>query len=555
MIANMKLKPLFLVTLIFTFMAPAVFGGVNLKNGNFYISYTDLVVHHGDKSLKIERTYNSKSTEVGIFGFGWGSDFETYLVEQSDGSIVVYENGAGARTIFSPIRGGDDIERSVNESLDNLISGLRDFGEFATETEALALKKKLMGNEELRTAYFRKYRNLSGLKSRKSSIVKWTSGDRGVQTVERTKMGYVRRYSNGNSEFFDKEGKLVRGEDNSGYYIVCRYDNEKRLIRIADSNGSTIRLTYKNNSTKFVHQILSDRNIASYSHKGQDLVGSVDAAGNKYEFHYDNNHNLTSVVYADGFEMKLDYEPKTQFVSKVTKRSGSSTSYKYESDPENPNHHYWSIVTKKDWEGNSVSNRYEYWIDRKSGGYQYTSKILTRINGVKTVTKYNKNSLPLSIVRGKEQTNFEYDQAGLLLVKKESTSGEFVKLEYHPIHKKISKLTNNQGTTTFDYDAKGNLAFADKGEEDQLELRYNWKNQITEMIVTDRYHLTFKYNALGKPTEISLKGEGSINVEYDRYGEIKNVESEAGHEMSLKVTQAFQTLLAKVKPAGVNLSL
>ena len=187
--------------------------------------------------------------------------------------------------------------------------------------------------------------------------------------------------------------------------------------------------------------------------------------------------------------------------------------------------------------------------------YQYTSKILTRINGVETVTEYNKNGLPTSIVQGEEQTKFEYDQSELLLVKKESSSGELVKLEYHPVHKKISKVTNNQGTTTFDYDAKGNLAFADKGEEDQMELRYNWKNQITEMIVTDRYHLTFKYNALGKPTEISLKGEGSINVEYDRYGELKNLESEAGHEMALKVAQAFQTLSAKVKPAGVNLSL
>ena len=69
------------------------------------------------------------------------------------------------------------------------------------------------------------------------------------------------------------------------------------------------------------------------------------------------------------------------------------------------------------------------------------------------------------------------------------------------------------------------------------------------------YKRQFKYNALGKPTEISLEGEGSINVKYDRFGEIENVESEAGHEMALKVTQAFQELLEKIKPAGVNLSL
>ena len=75
------------------------------------------------------------------------------------------------------------------------------------------------------------------------------------------------------------------------------------------------------------------------------------------------------------------------------------------------------------------------------------------------------------------------------------------------------------------------------------------------MIVTDKYRLTIKYNALGKRTKITMESEGSIDIKYDRYGEIENVESEAGYEMQLKVTQAFRTLSAKVKPAGVNLSL
>ena len=48
---------------------------------------------------------------------------------------------------------------------------------------------------------------------------------------------------------------------------------------------------------------------------------------------------------------------------------------------------------------------------------------------------------------------------------------------------------------------------------------------------------------------------GKIHVAYDNYGEIKKVESKAGHKMALQVTQAFQSLLSIVKPAGVNLSL
>ena len=71
-----NLKLLGIITFLFPLLA---FSGVNLKNGNFYISYTDIIVPGGGHDLEIVRTYNSKSTDRGWFGFGWGSDYETYL--------------------------------------------------------------------------------------------------------------------------------------------------------------------------------------------------------------------------------------------------------------------------------------------------------------------------------------------------------------------------------------------------------------------------------------------------------------------------------------------
>ena len=37
--------------------------------------------------------------------------------------------------------------------------------------------------------------------------------------------------------------------------------------------------------------------------------------------------------------------------------------------------------------------------------------------------------------------------------------------------------------------------------------------------------LEFKYNNQGKPIKIKMGGVGSIDVDYDNYGEIKNVNS------------------------------
>ena len=91
---NLK-KSLMTLTLLLPMVA---FGGVNLKNGNFYITYTDIIVPGGDHDLEVTRTYNSKSTDNGWFGYGWGSLYETKLMVSADGSVVVMENGSGAQT-------------------------------------------------------------------------------------------------------------------------------------------------------------------------------------------------------------------------------------------------------------------------------------------------------------------------------------------------------------------------------------------------------------------------------------------------------------------------
>jgi YD repeat-containing protein len=526
-----------------------VMAGVNLKNGNFYISYTDIVVPGGDKSLKVVRTYNSKSTEIGWFGFGWGSDFESFLKVSADGSIVIHENGAGARTRFVPKQAID-----TTAAAKKIVNIMRKQSSL-TETVAKDLVDKLSKNEELRHAYARKFKVEASLPS--GTILH--SNDRGIQTVAVTKEGYRRDYSDGKKDYFDKTGKLVQIKDKNGYYIKLDYKGDN-VASIKDSNAKQLFFSWYAGGKPRVKAIWSagDKK-ANYKYDNDDLTESTDVAGNTYKYTYDSNHNMTSVIYTDGSKMQVGYEKKTQFVNSITKRNGSATTYKYESNPKNPNFHYWTFVTKNDINGKPVTNKYEYEIKTKPDGSQYTYRIETMINSVKTETVYSECcSLPLKIQRGNQITNFEYD--GGLLTKKTSSSGEFVKLEYDQKHKKISKVTNNKGWTEFHYDGKGNLQKAFNSGRKAVLLIYDRKGRITKMVDDDRKEkkkrvLSFKYNSLGKPIEIALDKAGKINVEYDNYGEIKKVESKAGHKMALQVTQAFQSLLSIVKPAGVNLSL
>jgi YD repeat-containing protein len=522
------------------------FGSVNLKNGNFYISYTDIVVPGGGKRLEITRTYNSKATEVGWFGFGWGSEFETYLEISADGSVIIHEHGSGSKTRFTPKTAID--ATAVAQKVVNEIKKKTVLSDKATAD----LVKKLATNAELRHSYAQNF----GVQAAVAPGSVLYSVERGPQELHVTKEGYRRDYADGRQDFFNQEGKLSKISDKSGYSIGFTY-KEGKLDSIKDSEAKQIFFAWYPDG--LVKEIWSagDKK-AKYTYKDQDLVSSVDIDDNKYDFGYDKNHNLTEIRYADNTKLKVAYEPKSNFVTEVVDRNGEAIKYQYGADPKNPDNFYWTLVTKPGFDGKMVTNRYEYEIKTKPDGASYTYRILTEINGVKTETIYGESSLPMKIVRGTHVTNFEYNADGLL-TKKNSTKGDFVNIEYDNNLKKIKKVVNNEGSTDFEYDQKGNLVKAANNQGKVVFLIYDSKGKISKMVdqetAGEKRVLAFKYNALGKPVEIEMEKVGKINVAYDNYGEIKKVESTAGHKMALQVTQAFQNLLSIVKPAGVNLNM
>jgi YD repeat-containing protein len=542
----MKWTKRFSLSVVFTFISALAHSGVNLKNGNFYISYTDIVVPGGGKKLEITRTYNSKSTEVGWFGFGWGSEFETRLEVSADGGAIIHEHGSGAKTRFTPkapIDGVMAATKIVNEMKKKTA---------LSENAAKDLINKLANDAELRHSYAANF----GVQSVIAPGSTLFSTDRGSQELVVTKEGYKRTFADGRSDYFNPQGQLTKISDKSGYSVAFEYKNGN-LNSIKDSQAKQIFFSWYPDG--LVKEIWSagDKK-ATFKYQEDDLVSSKDVGGNTYEYAYDKNHNLNEIRYADKTKMAITYDPKTLFVSSVKERSGEELKYQYGADSRKPDDHYWTIVTKPGFNGEPVSNRYEYEIKTKPDGARYTYRILTEISGIKTETIYGENSLPLKIARGSQVTNFEYNNQGLL-VKKTSSKGEFVNIEYDSATNKISKVVNNDGTTNFEYDSKANLvkAFNNKGKV--VLLVYDSKGKISKMVdqdsPTQKRVLGFKYNALGKPVEIEMEKVGKINVAYDNYGGIKKVNSSAGHKMALQVTQAFQNLLSIVKPAGVNLNL
>jgi YD repeat-containing protein len=536
-----------LLFLVFAILSFSSWAGVSLKNGNFFISYTDILVPGHGHDLEITRTYNSKSTHEGWFGFGWGSDFETYLTVEADGSVTILENGGGAQTRFLP-KGAVDPKSAAKK----IVSAIKKKNKKMSKKLAKNLEKKLIKDAELRRMYSRRY----SVSSKIAKGTKLYSNIRGMQTLVKTKEGFTRKFNSGKVEVFNDKGQLVSVKDKHNYKINFKYKNG-RLISLKDSYAKQLFFEwYSSGKIKSVRG--GDTKKAKYTFDDNKLAETTDVNGNNYKYAYDRNYNLTQIAYSDKTKMTVKYTPKTQFVSEVVDRSGVSTKYSYGSNPKMPKLHYWTTVSKKRASGKVVKNKYEYLIKLRKDGSQYIKKIITDIAGLKTTTEYNDLSLPLFIKRGKHTTNFKYSSTGLLLEKK-SSRGEFVKISYDKVHNKIAKVVNNDGWTKFQYNKAGNLQRAQSSKGKSVLLKYDRKGQITTM--EDRSKkgktrkLSFKYNAQGKPIEISMNKVGKINVAYDNAGEIKRVDSKAGPKMAMQVTMAFQSLLSIVKPAGVNLNM
>lgn len=554
----MKLATLTIVCLF----AISSYGFVDLKNSNFADSWVDYKTEGTGYQLKVQRTYNSRSTYDGLFGFGWCTDFETRLEIMPDNTLKIIECGGGMEISYVSGKSltGKDLENHINK----IISLSRKVNPRLKKNYIKRLKKDLEDNQYLREALAKKL----GIKGKIENGSTFYARGRGGEKLEYKDGVYKRTMSDGTYQKYDGNGRLEALYDRNSNFLKFLYQGTK-LVQVVDNEGR--RLTFKyapNDKIKTVIAPGSER--AEYTYSGHDLKSVKNAWNMTYSYSYDKLHNLTKIVYPDKTYKEIVYNPDKDLVLSLQDRNKCVEKYEYKGSKDDPRNHYWSTIVKTC--NGKVTNRskYEFWHRQKT---DKTGKFLYRVysdnNGEVTDVKYHDIfGKPISVKEGRKKTYFTYNGLGLVKVKK--TALDRISFEYDDFCKKTSKilreefrdLKNANKTTSKEavkfiyYKPKCNLKMAINSKGTKVRVGYDQYGRITKLMDQTQKYVSLTYDKkFGKPSVITRPGLGAIKIIYNEQGEMKDFKSSKGNDVARQIASVFNNLLEVVAPATEGLNI
>jgi YD repeat-containing protein len=544
------------------FMLLAWFGpvhaGVNTRNGNFYISYTDLIVEAPE--FKVARTYNSRSTEILSFGRGWGWPLDTVLRVNGDGTITVVENGSGLQLLYVQPR---PIAAELELVVEDMLRAMEGAGWIMSAPQRAQTRQDLLTNAETRR--FVQNQLIDEHLIARPEIPLGARLESRTETdvvIVREPSGFYRARTSG-FDRFNLNGQLIETRDRFGTGYKLRR-NENGHLREIILNGD-IRLQVETDDTGLIEQIVFQDQVTRYKYDSRrNLIHARNVVDTVFEYQYDPRGRLTHVLYENGTMLENAYDPVTGYTIRQDMPNGEALEYEYFSEtPRLPDviEQYGTITRKyrartSDAPFSKESITYQIGIDMM--GNQFDIGIVQDNNGQQVETRYHPCGKPTFQRRGTVQVSFDYDAQCRLTFRNDGRLE--TRMEYDLRSGKISRVadldlfSDTFVQSDFQYDVRGNLINARNSDGEEVGLIYDEEDRISTLIAGDGAQFHFDYDARAKPVRIALDGVGAIDVIYDAQGEILSVNSDAGQDMALRITQGFQALLALVKPAGLSLS-
>jgi YD repeat-containing protein len=555
-------------------------------NGGAGVKYVDFSLKSGGLLLELSRSYNSITAIneskgwLGAFGWGWTSLFETVLTLTADRNVILRDGATGNTLVFRSEKEDPKLKAVFLEDIKRAyFSEIK--GKLVSDTEAKKLElpekisKRLKTDALYRAELALKYK-LKGTVPNGQTLI---STEYGYQTIEFKNNSWVRE-KDGITQIFDKEGRLTRQTDKAGNLLEFNYSpNQKyQLAEIHDKNRSiSLKFTWRQDH---VFEVVDNKNNkAQYRFdSNSNLVQSIDSNQQVYQYKYTDKkfpHLITRIDYASETTTtgpvfrELRYD-ENGLVTYHREKDGTETKYTYGKNPNDPENNFWTKIVKISGK-NREEVQEDYTIKTRPDGTKYLYRQESKDKtGVITTLFTSCCGKPQEVTRNGTTTKYKYYPNGLLKEKISPTENIFI--EYDPLWEKVSKIDLTGVIYKYEYDKKrGTIILATKTSTDKKEivkLNYDKEGRVSDIQDEKNGRMSFQYASVGgRPSLISKKGIGAIQITYDQLGRVKAsetiLESKKDRKPSLvqskevlkKVMDGFQEYLEIIRPAKAGVDL
>ena len=535
---------------------------VDLKNSNFADSWIDYRSQGTGYQLRIQRTYNSRSTYDGFFGFGWCSDFETRVEVTPSNSLKLIECGGGMEITYvngKPLKG-----KELKSHIEKIITMSKQVNPRLQKDYIKRLRKDLEDNQYLREELAKRL----GIRGRVENQATYFARGRGGERIEFSEGFYKRTLADGTHQKFDSKGRLLSFYDRNLNYLKFTY-SEGKLIQVVDNNGRRLGFTYNENDK--VSQIKAPGGYRiKYNYAGHDLIQVKNAWKMTYSYAYDKLHNLVKVIYPDKTFKQITYNPDKDLVLSLQDRNKCIEKYEYQGSKDNPRNHYWSLIVKTCNKKVTNRSKYEFWHRRKRDGTgKFLYRVYSNVNGQEVDVKYHDIfGKPTSVREGRKQTWYSYNALGLVKIKK--TPLDRISFNYDNECKKVSKIlteefrdmrkpdrvTRREAARYTYYKPKCNLQYAVNSNGIKVKVGYDTYGRINKLIDQTQKYVSLTYDKkFGKPSLIKRPGLGAIKIIYDEKGQMKDFKSSQSDEVATQIARVFNHLIDIVAPVADGLNI
>lgn len=553
----MRLLKLFFTALMILVLFVDAKAGVNIKNGNFYISYTDhdLTAFNG---FDITRTYNSHATGKGLFGYGWGSEFETRLYIIGDGNLLVIEYGAGTWNTFSM---AEQNEALLTQCINQLVkAAVKNEDIQNNPVEVNRFRRNMRNSLSDRLKKWVRYSQKDLVQSPTlPEGTRWQSMDLGYNELVKTKTGFKRTKDDGSFDLFNTKGNLVGHYTAEGKLVYSINYNEKgQITQLKDKGNNLFFFTFTKEG--FVQSVRSRQGTSLYWYKGNALIKTKDIANNVYRHEYDSAYNMIAIYYTDRSPMFIEYENTTLFCKKITEPNGRVTEYVYNSFYDEKgnvdNNHYATWVFSTEKLGSKTDSSYfEYEIKDKADGSSYQYRYVYRKNN-DLFEEINNESceLPDTTRRNNKTIIYRYNNNCITVAKE--TDSLIVKAEIDTLWNKASKiiyfnkLTQTNSTKLFSYNQAGNpVQINEDGKITSIS--YTSAQKIAS-IKNKEKELIYSYNSFHQLQSVTLTGTGELLFVYNKTGELLRTESKKGKEVAAAIETCYQEMEKYIQETSIQ---